>query len=61
MAAPTASPEQKRDGTSPVLIVAGNLLVVSLLSFLISTVGDYDAENAARSAQTNRSEPASVG
>lgn len=42
MANPVAPPKTESDGTSPILIVGGTVLVVAIVTFLISTVGGYE-------------------
>jgi hypothetical protein len=38
---PVAPPETRREGTSPILIVGGTVLVVLLVSFVLYTVGGH--------------------
>jgi hypothetical protein len=61
MATPDALPKPASAGAHPALIVAGNLLAVVALSFLISTVGDYDSRDAFGSGTANLAGPAPVG
>ncbi len=42
MASPVESPETEREGTRPVLIVGGTVLVVAIVTFLIYVVGGYE-------------------
>lgn len=44
MADPVAPPELDRASMSPVLIVAGTVLLVALVSFLLDSVGGYNEE-----------------
>jgi hypothetical protein len=44
MANPAAPPKSERDGTNPILIVAGTVLVVVISTFLIGTVGGYQGD-----------------
>lgn len=45
MAEPVAPPETESHNTSPLLIVAGTVLAVALVSFLLYSVGGYEGES----------------
>jgi hypothetical protein len=62
MADPVAPPELDRASTSPVLIVAGTVLVVALVSFLLYSVGGYKEErDVFAGAQSKAADPAAAG
>jgi len=62
MAEPVAPPETEGQSTSPVLIVAGTVLVVALVSFLLYSVGGYEGErDVFAGGQTNTAAPADAG
>ncbi len=67
MAAPEAPPQATpgtngRDGTNPVLIVAGTLLAVVLVTFLVYTAGDYDNQDTTTGGSAaNLAGPAAFG
>jgi hypothetical protein len=59
MADPVASPDPEREGTHPVLIVAGTVLAVVLLSFVIYAVGGSSDQDVFAAGQT--ADPANPG
>ncbi|HEV2759033.1 MAG TPA: FixH family protein [Acidimicrobiales bacterium] len=62
MAEPVAPPETESHNTSPLLIVAGTVLAVALVSFLLYSVGGYEGESDVfAGGQRNTSAPASSG
>jgi hypothetical protein len=62
MPKPTAlRTDAKRDGTSPILIVAGTLVTVVMVTFLLYSVGDYEDQEVVAGGTANLAGPASVG
>ncbi|MDQ3897720.1 MAG: FixH family protein [Actinomycetota bacterium] len=61
MAISAAPPEARSGETNPVLIVAGTLLAVVLVTFLIFAVGDYDGQDGAGGGTANLAGGAASG
>ena len=60
MGTPDAPPAPGREGTNPVLIVAGTLVAVVVLTFVVYSVGDYE-QDAVGGTNANVAGPAPLG